>query len=99
MIYGEENRQSRYGVYGVEAEQYIAHKSFGGPEDTVLKPQPAEQAYRQVLEQVGAWPRDEVDQRLIQEVREKRGKIGRVGPRWRKIYEEFQKTRQAKKER
>ncbi|HJN09099.1 MAG TPA: hypothetical protein QF564_10440, partial [Pirellulaceae bacterium] len=99
MIYGKQNRQSKYGAYGAEAEQYIARKPFGGPADGVLEPQPAEQAYRQVLDQVGAWPRDEVDQRLIREVQEKQGKIGRVGPRWRTIYEQFQKKRQAKKER
>ncbi|MBP87538.1 MAG: hypothetical protein CMJ64_12570 [Planctomycetaceae bacterium] len=96
MIYGTENRQSKYGAYGAEAEQYIARKPFGGPEDAVIKPQPAEQAYRQVLDQVGAWPRDEVDRRLIHEVREKKGKIGRVGPRWRQIYEEFQRKRREK---
>ncbi len=97
MIYGKQNRQSKYGAYGAEAEQYIARKPFGGPADGVLEPQPAEQAYRQVLDQVGAWPRDEVDQRLIREVQEKQGKIGRVGPRWRQIYEEFQKKRRGKK--
>ncbi|MBC8354549.1 MAG: hypothetical protein H8E66_21345 [Planctomycetes bacterium] len=96
MIYGKENRQSKYGVYGAEAENFIACEPFGGPADVVLKPQPAEQAYRQVLAYVGAWPRDDVDQRLIREVREKQGKIGRVGPRWRQIYEEFQKRQQAK---
>jgi len=98
MIYGKENRQSRYGVYGAEAEQYIARKPFGGPEGVTLRPQPAEQAYRQVLDYVGAWPRDETDQRLIREVREKRGKIGRVGPRWRQIYEEFQAKQREKKD-
>lgn len=97
MIYGQENRQSKYGVYGAEAEQFIARERFGGPVDAVLKPQPAEQAYRQVLAYVGAWPRDDVDLRLIREVREKQGTIGRVGPRWRQIYEEFQKKRRGKK--
>jgi hypothetical protein len=99
LIYGKENRQSKYGIYGTEAEQYIAGKPFGGPEGAMLKPQPAEQAYRQVLDQVGAWPRDDVDRRLIREVREKQGKIGRVGPRWRQIYEEQQRKHQAKKKR
>ncbi|HJN11282.1 MAG TPA: hypothetical protein QF564_21530, partial [Pirellulaceae bacterium] len=89
--------QSKYGVYGAEAEQFIARERFGGPVDAVLKPQPAEQAYRQVLACVGAWPRDDVDLRLIREVREKQGTIGRVGPRWRQIYEEFQKKRRGKK--
>jgi hypothetical protein len=99
LIYGKENRQSKYGIYGTEAEQYIAGKPFGGPEGAMLKPQPAEQAYRQVLDQVGAWPRDDVDRRLTREVREKQGKIGRVGPRWRQIYEEQQRKHQAKKKR
>ena len=45
----------------------------------------------------GAWPRDEIEQRLIREVREKQGKIGRVAPLWRRIYEEFQKNRRGKK--
>ena len=99
MIYGKENRKSKTGIYGAEAEQFIARKSFSGPEDAMLKPQPAEQAYRQVLDQVGAWPRDAVDQRLIREVREKQGKIGRVGFRWRQMYEEFQKRQKAKQQR
>jgi hypothetical protein len=99
MIYGKENSKSKAGIYGAEAEQFIARKPFGGPVDAMLEPQPAEQAYRQVLAQVGAWPRDEVDLRLIREVREKQGKIGRVGPRWRQIYEEQQRKQQAKKRR
>jgi len=99
MIYGKENRESKYGAYGAEAEQYIARRPFDGPKDAVLEAQPAEEAYRQVLDQVGAWPRDEVDQRLIREVREKQGKIGRVGPRWRQIYEEFQKKQRGNKGR
>ena len=99
MIYGKENGKSKAGIYRAEAEQFIARKPFGDPERATLKPQPAEQAYRQVLDQVGAWPRDDVDQRLIREVREKQGKIGRVGPRWRQIYEEFQKRQKAKQQR
>jgi len=99
MIYGKENRNSKTGIYGAEAEQFIARKPFSGPEGAMLKPQSAEQAYRQVLDQVGAWPRDEVDQRLIREVREKQGKIGRVGFRWRQMYEEFQKRQKAKQQR
>ena len=94
MIYGKQNRQSKYGAYGAEAEQYIARKPFSNPTNGALKPQPADQAYQQVLDQVGAWPRDEVDQRLIREVKEKQGKIGGVGPRWRKIKEDFQKKQQ-----
>lgn len=89
MIYGEENRNSKSGLYGAEAKQFIARQPFDGPEGALLKPQPAKQAYQEVLAQVGAWPRDEVDRRLIREVREKQGKIGRVGPRWRKIHEDF----------
>jgi len=99
MIYGKENRKSKTGIYGPEAEQFIARKPFDGPEAAMLKPQPAKQAYRQVLDQVGAWPRDDVDQRLIREVREKQGRIGRVGPRWRQIDEEFQERQQAKQQR
>jgi len=53
--------------------------------------------YQQVLEQAGAWPRDEVDKRLVREVREKKGKIGRVGPRWRRIYEEFRSKQRENK--
>ena len=99
MIYGRENRKSKAGIYGAEAEQFISRKPFGGPEGAMLTPQPAGQAYRQVLDQVGAWPRDDVDQRLIREVKDKRGKIGRVGPRWRQIYKEFQKREKAKRPR
>lgn len=99
MIYGKENRKSKPGIYGAEAEPFIARKPFGGPKGAMLEPQPAEQAYRQVLDQVGAWPRDEVDQRLIREVREKQGKIGGVGPRWREIYEEFRSRQQEKNKR
>jgi hypothetical protein len=94
MIYGKANKQSKYGLYGPEARQYIARKPFDGPKH---KAQSAEAAYQQVLEQAGAWPRDEVDQRLVREVREKKGKIGRVGPRWRKIYEEFRSRQREKK--
>jgi len=94
MIYGKANKQSKYGLYGPEAKQYIARKPFDGPKH---KAQSAEAAYQQVLEQAGAWPRDEVDQRLVREVREKKGKIGRVGPRWRKIYEEFRSRQREKK--
>ena len=94
MIYGKANKHSKYGLYGPEAKKYIAHKPFDGPKHKV---QPAEMAYQQVLEQAGAWPRDEVDKRFIREVREKKGKIGRVGPRWRKIYEEFQKKKREEK--
>jgi hypothetical protein len=94
MIYGKANKQSKYGLYGPEARQYIAHKPFDGPKH---KAQSAEAAYQQVLEQAGAWPRDEVDKRLVREVREKKGKIGRVGPHWRKIYEEFRSKQREKK--
>jgi len=94
MIYGKANKQSKYGLYGPEARQYIARKPFDGPKH---KAQSAEAAYQQVLEQTGAWPRDEVDKRLVREVREKKGKIGRVGPRWRKIYEEFRSRQREKK--
>lgn len=94
MIYGKANKQSKYGLYGPEARQYIARKPFDGPKH---KAQSAEAAYQQILEQAGSWPRDEVDRRLIREVRGKKGKIGRVGPRWRKIYEEFQKKKRKEK--
>ena len=94
MIYGKANKHSKYGLYGPEAKKYIAHKPFDGPKH---KAQPAEMAYQQVLEQAGAWPRDEVDKRFIREVREKKGKIGRVGPRWRKIHEEFRSKQREKK--
>jgi hypothetical protein len=96
MIYGAENRESKAGIYGAEAEQFIARHPFDGPPGALLKPQSAEQAYQQVLAQVGAWPRDEVDRRLIREVREKQGKIGRVGPRWRQIHEEFRNRQKGK---
>jgi len=99
MIYGTENRNSKAGIYGAEARPFIARQPFDGPKGALLKPQPARQAYRQVLDQVGAWPRDEVDQRLVREVREKQGKIGRIGPRWRQIHEEFRKRQTEKQPR
>ncbi len=42
MIYGKENRKSKSGIYGAEAEQFIARKPFAGPEGTMAKPQPAD---------------------------------------------------------
>ena len=39
-------------------------------------PQPARDSYAQVLEGAGAMPRDEVDQRIIYEVRTRTGRIG-----------------------
>ena len=99
MIYGAEDRESKAGIYGAEARQFIAKEPFDGPEDALLQAQPAGQAYRQVLDQVGAWPRDEVDQRLVREAREKQGKIGRVGQRWRQIHEAFRERRKAEQPR
>lgn len=98
MIYGKENKPARAGEYGPEADPFFADKPFDGPADekAALRAQPAGVAYRQVLDWVGAWPRDEVDQRLVREVRERKGMIGRVGPRWREIYQ-AQRAKQQEK--
>ena len=98
MIYGKENKSGKIGNYGPEAETFIAREAFSElvDQNAAVRAQPAGVALRQVLDWVGAWPRDEVDQRLVGEVRERKGMIGRVGPRWRQIDEEFQKRQKTK---
>ena len=97
VIYGKANKGQKYGLYGPEARQYIEHQPFATPSHAQMTVQDAKKAYTEVLAHAGAWPRDAVDARLIREVKEKKGAIGRVGPRWRKIYEEFQKKQREKK--
>jgi len=99
MILSKENRDGpdRRGIYGEGASKYISHRPFPTPDHAQVKAQTAADAYRDVLSFAGAWPRDEVDQRLVREVREKKGKIGRVGRRWREIYEDFQRKQREKK--
>ena len=99
MILSEENLDGpkKHGFYGEGANRFLSRTPFSTPATAQVKVQTATAAYRDVLSYAGAWPRDEVDQRLIREVRERQGAIGRVGPRWRQIYEEFQKKQAEEK--
>ena len=99
MILSKENIDGphRRGIYGEGAKKYISHQPFATPKRAQVQTQTAAEAYQDVLSFVGAWPRDEVDQRLIREVRKQQGLIGRVGPRWRQIYEAFQKKQAEEK--
>ena len=99
MILSKENLNgpNSRGRYGDGAARHLAREPFPTPQHARLPIQGAMEAYTDVLTHAGAWPRDAVDMRLIREVREKQGAIGRVGPRWRKIYEEFQKKKRGGK--
>jgi hypothetical protein len=88
LIYSQDNRQPdpRWGAFDSRAEVYIAREAFPAPGHAAVTTQPAEEAYDRVLARAGAWPRDAEDERLVREVAEGTGTIGRVGPRWREVY-------------
>jgi len=67
------------GVLGLakpELKRLISRNPF---KTAPVTTQPVMAAYERVLEFVGAFPRDNTDQRLIDEVREKTGKLGAMG--------------------
>jgi pectate lyase len=88
LVYSENNREGepRWGAFDAQAERYISAEPFPAPGHAVVQAQPREEAYDLVLARVGTWPRDAEDTRLVTEVTEGTGMIGRVGPRWREIY-------------
>jgi len=73
----------KLGVYSPSAERYVSRQPFEGPPVTS---QPAREAYELVLQRSGAFPRDQEDQRLVDEVRSLKGKVGRVGLQWYRKY-------------
>jgi len=76
----------KLGVYAPSAEKYVSRQPFEGPPVTS---QPASEAHELVLQHAGAFPRDSEDERLVGEVRNLNGKVGRVGLQWyRRHWEE-----------
>lgn len=83
----------RLGVYAPSAEKYVSRQPFDGPPVTS---QPAMDAYELVLQRAGAFPRDNEDQRLVDEVRNLKGKVGRVGLQWYRRYWEGREANKGK---
>lgn len=74
--------------------QYLAATAFPGPPRTRVQAEPSDRVMDSVLASAGAWPRDAEDLRLIEEVRQGRGRIGRYGPGWRSVYEKSRRIPQ-----
>jgi hypothetical protein len=70
--------------------QYLAETPFPAPRAARVRAEPAAQVRDSVLASAGAWPRDREDLRLVEEVRQGQGRIGRYGPGWRGVYERSQ---------
>jgi hypothetical protein len=68
-------------------QQYLSSVPFGTPPEAQVQGEDVEQVLKSVLAAAGAWPRDADDLRLVTEVREGTGRIGRYGDGWRKVYQ------------
>ncbi|MFQ5767623.1 MAG: hypothetical protein ACE5ID_06530, partial [Acidobacteriota bacterium] len=70
--------------------RFIAKRSFRTPRRARVRLEPAAAVMESVLAAAGAWPRDREDLRLLREVRQGKGRIGRYGHEWRQRYEAWQ---------
>jgi hypothetical protein len=88
LVDSASNREGepRWGAFDTEAGKYISAEPFAVPPHASVTTQPRGEAYDLVLSRAGAWPRDAEDTRLVNEVAEGTGMIGRVGARWREVY-------------
>jgi hypothetical protein len=88
LIHSEDNRRGKaqWGAFDARAARFFSSEPFPVPGHAVVEAQSRVDAYELVLARAGAWPRDAEDMRLVNEVVQGTGMIGRVGPRWREVY-------------